>query len=190
MTTLSANAQAVLNTISNSVTTACGDPKLMTQNCVYTSASSSVPPIVNSGSLGTVQTSESLPSVVTITLPNTNSGYTWITTPNGWGQTAPYIGDPIPNWGGGMWPPVNDPPPFAPQPTVYPPIKIIPDLESLEEGVHDIPGGKVIIKKIKVTEEELEKAIEDTLGPEVSEEEKAKVKQELEDMAASEEREV
>lgn len=76
---------------------------------------------------------------------------------------------------------------------VYPPpipIKIIPDLESLEEGVHDIPGGKIIIKKIKVTEQELDLALEETIGHTPTDEEKKQLHDELTDIANSEERAV
>jgi len=188
---------------------ACGDPKpvptsqaqnFQTSNMVATSGF--LAPAETGGDTTkyqvsqTITTTEALPnqSGISITLPNMN-GYTWV-IPNDnsygngstWGQ--PYIGDPVPN-SGGIYPnpfiPYN-PPPVAPQP--WPPIKIVPDLESLEEGTHDIPGGKIIIKKIKITEEQLEEAIKETLGPDVTPEEKAKIKEELEDIQASEEREI
>lgn len=68
------------------------------------------------------------------------------------------------------------------------PIK--PALELLEEGTHDIPGGKIIIKKIMVTEEQLDNAIQETIGHEASPEEKQAILQEIEAINAAEEREV
>lgn len=62
------------------------------------------------------------------------------------------------------------------------------DLDSLEEGIYDIKGGKIIIKKIKVTEEELEDAIQEVLGPDATEEEKIATQHELEELSVSEER--
>lgn len=103
----------------------------------------------------------------------------------------PYIGDPVPfsPFSPGGYP-VN-PPPFAP--AVFPStgqIKIVPDLEQLEEGVHDIKGGKIIIKKIKITEEQIETALEEELGHKPTDEEKQKLKEDLEALSASEERDV
>ncbi len=115
------------------------------------------------------------------TLPNDNTYYPGI----------PYIGDPIPFAPGGF--PTN-PPPFVPLPVVFPAqtgiLKIIPDLELLEEGVHDIKGGKVIIKKILITEEQIEEALEEKIGHKPTDEEKQKLHEDLEQIAASEEREV
>jgi hypothetical protein len=73
---------------------------------------------------------------------------------------------------------------------LYPPILMIPDLDLLEEGVHDIKGGKIIIKKIKVTEAQLDEALSEELGHDASDAEKAKFHEELSEIAASEEREV
>jgi len=145
-----------------------------------------VDPQPPAGHTVTVTTTEALPSWstgVSITLPNTTSGPVWYGDPP-YNEGLPYIGDPIP-WSGNVWPqPMPTPQPY------YQPIKVVPDLESLEEGVHDIPGGKIIIKKIKITEEQLDDAIEETLGHEATPEEKSKIVKAIEDIAASEEREV
>lgn len=74
--------------------------------------------------------------------------------------------------------------------TPYQYIPLPPDLSQLEEGVHDIPGGKIIIKKIKVTEEQLDAAIQETLGHDATPEEKSQIMKEVEELAASEEREI
>ncbi len=219
MSTLSANAQAVLNAITAtagvSCYMACGDPqpfpKEQSQSLQMTNAVNAGDKIYTSGFMApaesqnadykfntTVSTTGALPtqSGITITLPNTN-GYTWVipngnTLGSGDTYTQPWIGDPIGPNSGGIYPnpfiPYN--PPFVPQPTEWPPIKIKPDLEQLEEGTHDIPGGKIIIKKIKVSEEQLEEAIKEALGPDVTPEEKTKIKEELENIQASEEREI
>jgi hypothetical protein len=104
----------------------------------------------------------------------------------------PYVGDPPYN-GGEIYPPLPQQP-WPPNGIVFPPqtgtIKIVPDLEQLEEGVHDIKGGKVIIKKIKITEEQLATALEEELGHSASPEEKQKLHEDLEAIAASEERDV
>lgn len=207
MTTLSANAQAVLNTITHSAGVSCfmatGDPKVFplnsSQSYQMTNTADLGDKVYTSGFLATqnadykctqtITTTETLPnqSGISINLPTTN-GYTWVIGDPLLGQ-QPWIGDPMPN-SGGIYPnpfiPYN--PPIAPQP--WPPIKVVPDLEQLEEGTHDIPGGKIIIKKIKVTEEQLDEAIKEALGPEVTPEEKAKIKEELENIQASEERDI
>ena len=216
MTTLSTNAQAVLNTITHSAGISCfmtgAEPQVFPTNSSQ-SFQMGTNMVATSGFLApaetqnadykftqTTTTTEALPSQsgISINLPTTN-GYVWV-IPNDKTYSQPYIGDPLPiqqPWigdtipnSGGIFPNpfVYTPPPFSPQP--FPPIKVVPDLESLEEGTHDIPGGKIIIKKIKITEEQLEKAIKETLGPDVTTEEKAKIKEELEDIQASEEREI
>lgn len=139
----------------------------------------------------TVTTTEALPawsSGISITLPNSNSTSVWYGDPLPNNGNMPWIGD-IPNWGIGGEPFYPAIPPITPQP-YYQPIKVVPDLESLEEGVHEIPGGKIIIKKIKVTEEQLDEAIQETLGHDATPEEKSKIIKAIEDIAASEEREV
>jgi len=211
MTTLSANAQAVLNTITHSAGISCfmtgAEPQVfptnssqsfqMGNNMVATSGFLAPAETQNTDYKFTITTTtEALPSQsgISINLPTSN-GYTWV-IPNEATYGQPYTGDTVPNPGGIFPNPFIDipnpfiytPPPFSPQP--FPPIKIVPDLEQLEEGTHDIPGGKIIIKKIKITEEQLEKAIEETLGPDITTEEKAKIKEELEDIQASEEREI
>ena len=97
----------------------------------------------------------------------------------------------IPNTGG-LYPNIFPIPTPNNVPTEYniPPAPAPIDLDSLEEGIHDIKGGKIIIKKIKVTEEELDAALEETLGHEPSPEEKSALREELEKIAASEEREI
>lgn len=91
--------------------------------------------------------------------------------------TTPYIGEVFPDTMVPSYPPIG---------TFTVPL----DLDNLPEGVHDIKGGKVIIKKIKVDDKELKEALERELGHEPEPEEMAKLKDELEGLAASEEREV
>lgn len=115
---------------------------------------------------------------------DTTNGGTWFGPNLGGNQTVPVpfmpaYGDPTPGFVGGF-PGIGQ----------YPPIKIVPNLEDLEEGVHDIPGGKIIIKKIKVTEDQLDAAMFDALGHEATPEEKTAILQEIAELAASEEREI
>lgn len=192
-TTISASTAAVLN---NLTSTCLGDPAELNlvnsnpsqnyQQQVFLSAMQANPDSSYTITTSTT-TTEALPnSSGYVTIPNSNSGFAGGNSGifiggNTWPNSGmPYIGDPVPNAGGGFIFPPMQPQPF----------KIVPDLESLEEGVHDIPGGKVIIKKIKITEKQLDDAIEETLGHEAPPEEKAKVLKEIEELIASEEREV
>lgn len=116
-------------------------------------------------------------SATGISFPSAGSPI-WI-TPNIMPNHLPYMGDPIYNT-----------PAIPNLPPQYIPFTIKPDLEQLEEGVHDIKGGKIIIKKIMVTEEQLDKALEEELGHEPDANEKAELRKELEELSASEEREI
>jgi len=203
MTQLSITAKAVLNAVvinSGSASLSSGMP---VNGIFYTANASSVGPPDYVGKTATgvfsqnVQTSGYMQQMTTTeALPNqiTTTGYIF---PNG---SNIWIGDPYVNpWdntgGGNVFPPLNPSPlpqtpwPYPLNPSVFPyPTK--PDLDQLEEGEHDIPGGKIIIKKIKVTDKQVEEAMEEVMGPEASPEEKKKVLKEIEDYAASEEREV
>jgi hypothetical protein len=212
-TKMSATASSVLSTIAKTWTAsnmACGDFIPTVNNFTITSNSSAQQPVYTSGYIAPVTSTEY--TITTTTTEANGNGYTFI-APNvqlNWQpgtpgiQTTvpndntyypdissggmPYIGDPVPNTGGFIFPPMNpNPNPFIPNPT---PFKIEPNLEDLEEGLHDIPGGKIFIKKIKITEEQLDDAIQEALGHEASPEEKAAIVKEIEELAASEEREV
>lgn len=148
------------------------------------------------------------------TIKSSNGSYeatmTWTQTGNNTGgASAPagdwYVGDypdssgglgsfTVPNTTipiyptGGIYPPFN-PPPIAPGPFTFPPTPIqIPVIP--EDGTYDVPGGKVIIKRILITEEEIEKAAEKEFGHKPTKEEMDKIKKELEDAEHFEEREV
>jgi hypothetical protein len=208
MTQLSITAKAVLNAVithTGSASLSCDEP---VHGIFYTSNASSVAPpdveyVASKPADGVfsqnVQTSGYMQQVTTTNMPAdtqyTTTGYVWPAGSTIWIGDSPY---PYTNpWdniiGNGVYPPFPpfNPPPQTPLP--YPPVYPFPtkpDLDQLEEGEHDIPGGKIIIKKIKVTDKQVEEAIEEVMGPEVSPEEKKKVLKELEDYAASEEREV
>ena len=122
---------------------------------------------------------------------NLQDGYTWVTAP--WTGDDTYnvpITTPntVPN-DSGLYIPgyILQPQPFI---TNYPPISIVSDLDLLEEGVYDIKGGKILIKKIKVTEEQLDQALELELGRQATDEEKTRLHEDLIEIANSEEREV
>jgi hypothetical protein len=128
----------------------------------------------------------------TNTIPVTTSGSAFqVTIPNGefWvGDASQYV---YPHVSGNNTVP-NTPNIFTwpPNGFQYNPIPGPPNLDSLEEGVHDIKGGKIIIKKIMVSEEELEEAIQEACGPESTPEERDIIRKEIEEIAASEEREI
>jgi hypothetical protein len=127
----------------------------------------------------TTNTSEAVTSgYVTISGAQTNTGDVF-TFPNSniWPNTLP---NTMPSIGGWTWPPNEfQYPPVVPMP---------PDLDALEEGVHPIKGGKIIIKKIMVEDSEMDKALREYFTAE--EEEAATMYEELEEMAVSEERAV
>lgn len=70
----------------------------------------------------------------------------------------------------------------------------VPDLDALQEGIFDIKGGKIIIKKIKVTQEQIDESEDwDTFEGKSSKEEdevSSEDRQEREYFCAGEEREV
>jgi hypothetical protein len=81
--------------------------------------------------------------------------------------------------GSGVWPP----PVIPPNPPLF-------SMPVLEEGTYDIPGGKMVIKKIMVTDEQLEVAAEEELGHKPTPQEMDEIKSELEEMSHFEERDV
>lgn len=184
-------AMKVINNItSKTISSDASFPYGASQSCVHTSGFVALAGDNKDFEVKTITTTGAQPfSGVSITSPLANNSSWQYTIPNDntWNPNMPYIGD-IPFTNG--WPISN--PPFAPVPALplTGTIKIVPDLELLEEGVHDIKGGKVIIKKIKITEEQIEEALEEEIGHKPTDEEKQKLHQDLEQIAASEEREV
>jgi hypothetical protein len=183
MTQLSATASAVLNAVfTNSMP--AGDYPVPSSAGIYYTLSDNVKPLAaNAGApiadgvfSSNVQTSGYVQEVTTTGLPTT-----FTTT----GYVFPQSNGTI--WSGDQIP-IN---PFPqPQPPWSFPIPVKPDFDQLEEGEHDIPGGKIIIKKIKVTDQQIEQALDEVMGDKASPEEKSKIRKEIEDYAASEEREV
>lgn len=184
-------AMKVINNItSKTISSDASFPLGASQSFVHTSGFMAIAGDQKDFEVKTITTTGAQPyGGLNTSVPLTSNGSWQYTIPNTWSPNLPYIGD-LPSNNG--WPVIN-PPPFAPAPIVYPltgTIKIIPDLELLEEGVHDIKGGKVIIKKIKITEEQIEEALEEEIGHKPTDEEKKQLHQDLEQIAASEEREV
>jgi len=206
MTSVSNTTQAVLNTISAIY---FGDSKqdpatfYKSAQCYTSNASASAPSLV-AGTINTTFTATSgfmAPIIMdgkqiefktyTTVVPNVNGSTTVPNTgifqiPTNGDWSLPYVGDFPPN---GIW---TSPTPNLPGTgkIEFVPYPVKPDLEQLEEGVHDIKGGKVIIKKIKITEEQLDEALEEVVGHEPTDIEKQQLRDELELIATGEEREV
>jgi hypothetical protein len=108
---------------------------------------------------------------LTTTTGGTNDGSGWITT-------IPSINAIEYTWMDA---------PNLPNTFTWPPIQLPPDLDALEEGVHPIKGGKVIIKKVMVEDDEMDEALREAFA---AEEEQADMHEKIEEMMMSEEREV
>lgn len=212
-TTANVLAKLTANTEPTWVTTT----NLGTINSLYTSPSGSLPGEGCFTLTSANNSSDVININNTVQMQDITSGYTWVTgvtTTSGsttitTTQTLPdtgfvYVGDPLPNTGTFtipgtntipgtlIYPPINvDPPPFTFAPQPNPLIWPIPiDYEKLEEGVHEIKGGKVIIKKIKVDDLELDRVLAEELKHEPTEEEKRQLREELHHLSEIEDREI
>ena len=128
-------------------------PVTFTSNTHYALGDTVILPDGTSGSvIGTsISTDNSGASGITITA----SPYFTVGTSDGT-ATTDYIYNGtitnIPNTGQYL--------PYTGTPVFYPPMNPHNPYEHLEEGVHDIPGGKVIIKKVIAKTEEVEKELD------------------------------
>jgi|SRR5665213_223418 len=163
-------------------------------NAITSYTTSGVSPVYTSGFMApAVDTNQAYTFVTTDTFQSGMQGTTGnVLTTTGqadtpywiWGQgnAGGILPNTMPNIGMGQWPANGYTfPPLVPLPGP-------PDLDSLEEGVHPIKGGKIIIKKIMVDDSEMDEALREAFAAE--EEANKELHEELEEMSASEERAV
>lgn len=136
---------------------------------------------ISDNNFTTVTNTPALPNT-SITITGTTTGTT--TVPNTSGYTYFYPNDF--GVGGGQWGNIEK----WQFPDVSPFIETPIDLDTLEEGIYDIKGGKVIIKKIKISEEQSKEALEAAEWYDVSPEDRSKICKEISELAEVEEREV
>lgn len=179
--TTSAVTLAVISSAITKSASACGDPVVFTTTTGSLNGSSNT--TLNNSNFVVVGSAPDTSGNTVTGVQNSqwsgNGTWTFPTVFPAGGQVWPVPTQPF--LGGGTLGGLNTPYQYIPLP---------PDLSQLEEGVHDIPGGKIIIKKIKVTEEQLDAAIQETLGHDATPEEKSQIMKEVEELAASEEREI